>query len=124
VKQRGGQIAATSSIASVHGSSHAPAYSASKAFMSTYMEGLYFKARRIRKKDPSINISVTDIQPGFVNTKLAKGKVFWQAPVGKASKQIFTAIQKRKKRVYVTRRWGIIAFLLKHLPYSILKRVA
>jgi short-subunit dehydrogenase len=124
VKQRSGQLAATSSIASVHGSSQAPAYSASKAFMSTYMEGLHFKARRIRKKDPTINISVTDIQPGFVNTKQAKGKVFWQAPVDKAAKQIFTAIQKKKRRVYVTRRWGIIAWILKHLPYTILKKVA
>ena len=124
VKQGRGQIAATSSIAGVHGSSVAPAYSASKAFMSTYMEGLHFKARRIKKKNSTIVISVTDIQPGFVNTKQAKGKVFWQAPVDKASKQIFRAIQKRKRRVYITRRWAIIAWLLKHLPYAILKKVA
>jgi short-subunit dehydrogenase len=50
--------------------------------------------------------------------------VFWQAPVDKASKQIFNAIQKKKRRVYITRRWSIIAWLLKHLPYSILKKVA
>ena len=124
VKQSGGQIAATSSIAAVHGNSQAPAYSASKAFMSTYMEGLHFKALRIRKKNPTINITVTDIQPGFVNTKSAKGKVFWQAPVDKASRQIFTAIQKKRRKVYVTRRWGIIAWLLKRLPYSILKKIA
>jgi short-subunit dehydrogenase len=123
VKKGRGHIAATSSIAAVHGNSHAPAYSASKAFMSTYMEGLHLKAMRLRKKDPTMNINVTDIQPGFVNTKMAKGKVFWQAPVDKASKQIFTAIQKRKRRVYVTRRWGIIAWLLKHMPYSILKKI-
>jgi len=124
VKRGGGQIAATSSIAGVHGSSQAPAYSASKAFMSTYMEGLHFKALRLRKKDPAINISVTDIQPGFVNTKQAKGKVFWQAPVDKAARQIFAAIQKRKRRVYITRRWSLIAWILKRLPYSILKKVA
>jgi short-subunit dehydrogenase len=124
LKQGSGQIAATSSIAAVHGNSQAPAYSASKAFMSTYMEGLHFKALRLKKRFPAINISVTDIQPGFVNTKLAKGKVFWQAPVDKASRQIFTAIQKRRRRVYITRRWGLIAWMLKRLPYSILKKFA
>src|SRR5947207_3011255 len=40
VHQGHGHIAATSSIASVKGLSTAPAYSASKAFMSNYMEGL------------------------------------------------------------------------------------
>lgn len=125
VKQGSGQIAATSSIAAVHGNSQAPAYSASKAFMSTYMEGLYFKAARLRRRYSKINIDVTDIQPGFVNTKMAKGKfLFWQASVGKASKQIFRAIKNKKRRVYITRRWRIIAWILKWLPHNVLKRVA
>ncbi len=125
VRQGRGQIAATSSIASVRGNSQAPAYSASKAYMSTYMEGLHLKALRIKRKDPKINISITDIQPGFINTKTAKGRgQFWEAPVEKAAKQIFNAIQKKKRKVYITHRWVIIAWILKWLPYSILKRFA
>jgi short-subunit dehydrogenase len=118
-KQGHGQIAATSSIASVRGNSWAPAYSASKAFMSTYMEGLHAKARRMKLK-----IAVTDIQPGFVKTKMAKGdRKFWEAGVEKAARQIFTAIQKKKRKVYVTKRWIIVAWLLRHLPYFILRRL-
>jgi short-subunit dehydrogenase len=125
VKQGAGQIAATSSIAAVRESSQAPAYSASKAYMSMYMAGLYLKARRMKKKDPKINIVITDVQPGFVNTKMAKGKGrFWEAPLEKAARQIFTAIQKQKRKVYITRRWAFIAWLLKWMPHFIIKRIA
>jgi short-subunit dehydrogenase len=113
VEQGGGQIAATSSIASVRENSQAPAYGASKAYMSMYMAGLYLKARKVKKGDPKINVIITDIQPGFVNTKMAKGHGrFWEAPVEKAARQIFRAIQKKKRKVYITRRWVLIAWLL------------
>ena len=125
VKQGRGQIAATSSIASNIESSHAPAYSASKAYMSMYMAGLYVKSRRLRKKDPSVKVYVSDIQPGFVATKMAKGKGrFWEAPVEKAARQIFSAIQNKKRKTYITRRWTIIAWLLRLMPYFIIKRFA
>ncbi|MEP6951467.1 MAG: SDR family NAD(P)-dependent oxidoreductase [Ginsengibacter sp.] len=118
LNQGHGQLACTSSIASVRGNSMAPAYSASKAFESIYMEGLYLKAKKLHK-----NIAVTDIQPGFVDTGLAKGEgKFWVAPVEKAAAQIFQAIQKKKKRVYITKRWAIVAWLLKYMPGFIYNR--
>jgi len=118
INQGYGQIACTSSVASVRGNSMAPAYSAGKAFESTYMEGLYLKAKRLKK-----NIAVTDIQPGFVDTHLAKGDgKFWVAPVKKAAAQIYKAIQKKKKRAYITERWAIIAWLLKNIPGFIYNR--
>jgi short-subunit dehydrogenase len=107
-----GHIAATSSIASIRGNSFAPAYSASKAYMSTYMEGLYMRAKK-----QYLPIAITDIQPGFVATKMAKGnKQFWVAPPAKAARQIVTALQKRRFRVYITRRWWLIAQLMKWVP--------
>jgi len=125
VKQGAGQIVATSSIASIRENSQAPAYGASKAYMSMYMAGLYLKARRIKKGDPKTNVVITDVQPGFVNTKMAKGKGrFWEAPVEKAAMQIFRAIQRKKRKVYITRRWVLIAWLLKWLPHFIIKRIA
>jgi short-subunit dehydrogenase len=118
-KQGYGQIAATSSIGSIRGNSWAPAYSASKAFMSVYMEGLHIKAKKMK-----LNIAVTDILPGFVKTKMAKGnKQFWVVPVPKAAKQIFNAIINRKRRVYISKRWGFIAWMLKWAPYWIYQRI-
>lgn len=120
VNQDHGQIACTSSIASIRGNSHAPAYGASKAFESNYMEGLFFKAKKLKK-----NIAITDIQPGFVNTGLAKGDgVFWVSTAQKAANQMFTAIKRKRKKVYVTKRWWLIAKILKWLPDFIYKRFA
>jgi len=119
-KEGKGHIAAISSIASIRGNSLAPAYSASKAFMSNYMEGLYIKANRIK-----LPIIITDIQPGFVNTGMAKSdKKFWVSPVEKAALQIFTAIQKKKRKAYITRRWWLIAAIMKWLPIQFYRKIA
>jgi short-subunit dehydrogenase len=119
VKQGHGQIAATSSIASNRGNGWVPSYSASKAYMSNYMEALLIKAQRLKK-----NIAVTDIQPGFVDTAMAKGDgQFWVAPVEKAGKQIFEAIEKRKQKVYVTKRWVLFAWLMRNVPFFIYRKM-
>ena len=120
MKQGYGQVAATSSIASLAGNRFAPAYSASKAFMSNYMEGLYLKSKKMK-----LRIVVTDIQPGFVKTKMARGRGrFWEAPPAKAAMQIMNAIESKKFRVYITRRWWLIAQLLKLLPGWLYRMIA
>jgi short-subunit dehydrogenase len=119
IKQGYGHIAATSSIASIKGLSLAPGYSASKAFMSTYMEGLHMKAKRLKA-----NIYITDIQPGFIKTKVAKNKQFWAASPQKAARQIIAAIDAKKWRVYVTKRWWLMAKLIKYVPSWIYHRFA
>ena len=119
VQQGAGQIAATSSIAAWRGNSVAPAYSASKAFMSTYMEGLHIKARKMK-----VNVAVTDIQPGFIATKMAKDDMqFWVAPVDKAARQIVQGIEKKKWRIYITHRWWLIAQILKWAPAWLYHRI-
>jgi short-subunit dehydrogenase len=117
-KKGQGQIAAISSIASIRGNSWAPAYSASKAYISTYLEGLNMKAAKMK-----LDIGITDILPGFVKTKMAKGnKMFWVAGVEKASLQIYHAIRSKKRRAYITKRWQLIAWLMKWMPYRIYKK--
>ena len=112
-KQGHGSLAVISSIASYRGNSWAPAYSASKAFQSNYFEGLTIKAKRMK-----LDINVTSIVPGFVNSKMAKGnKKFWVVPVDKAAKQIIRAIQMKKRKVYISQRWWIIAKIMKWMPY-------
>jgi len=107
-----GHIVGISSVAALRGNGEAPAYNASKAFMSSYMEGLRNKFSKLK-----LPIIVTDVRPGFVNTVMAKGDgLFWAASPGKAAEQIFDAIRKRKRQVYVTKRWQIIAWLLKTIP--------
>ena len=112
VKQGHGQLVNISSIASWRGNSHAPAYSASKAFQSVYFEGLHMKAMQLK-----LPLIITDIQPGFVQTKMAQGnKRFWVSSVEKAALQIRRGMDSGKFRFYVTKRWRIIAWIMKWVP--------
>lgn len=118
-KQGHGQIVGISSIASYRGNSWAPAYSASKAFMSNYLEAIRIKAERMQKA-----IVITDIQPGYIQTDMLLGtKLFWVSTVEKASRQIVAAIEQKKKRVQITKRWALIAWLLKWVPYWLYKKI-
>jgi short-subunit dehydrogenase len=116
-QQQQGHIVGISSIASNRGLHAAPAYNASKAFMSNYLEGLWFKAKKMKAP-----ISVTDIQPGFVATKMAQGNLFWVVPVAKAAKQIKAAIDNKKKKAYISKRWRLIAWIMRIAPSSLISK--
>jgi short-subunit dehydrogenase len=119
LQQGHGQLAVISSVAALRGNSWTPAYSASKAYVSTYAEGLNIKARKLHA-----NIVVTDIRPGFVKTKMAKGNgQFWVAPLDKAVRQMRAAIAAKKRVAYITKRWALIAFIIKRLPYWVYRQI-
>lgn len=119
-KARGrGHLVGISSIAALRGNGAAPAYSASKAFMSNYLEGL-----RVRAFREQLDVTVTDVRPGFVDTAMAKGEnLFWVGTPQKAAQQIIDAIERRKGIVYITRRWRLMAWLLRCLPGSLYKHL-
>ncbi len=114
-----GHLVGISSIAALRGSGVAPAYNASKAFVSTYLDGLRHQLARLRSP-----VAVTDVQPGFVRTAMAQGPhVFWAASPEKAAEQIWQAIRRRRKRVIVTRRWRLIAWLMRIVPDAVYHRL-
>lgn len=119
---RKGRLAAISSIASFRGSDDGPAYYASKAYVSNYLEGLRKKAFKTKS-----GVSVTTIIPGFVDTALAKSVggvgLFWMAPVKKAAEQIITAVEKDKSRAYITKRWALLAFVMRNAPDFLYNRI-
>jgi len=113
-----GHIVNISSVAGLRGNGLAPSYSATKAYQINYLESL-----RLNTYKFNLPIYVTDVRPGFVDTAMAKGDgLFWVAPVEKAAKQIYRAIRHRVKVVYISKRWRLIGYILKYIPYSILKR--
>ena len=118
-KQGYGHLVGISSIASIRGNRHVPAYFASKAFQANYLESLWMKGKKSKA-----NIIVTDIQPGFVDTKMAIGTTFWMAPLEKASNQIYKAIKNKRKKAYITKRWALVAFVLKITPSSLISKFA
>ena len=118
-KQGFGHLVNISSIAGIRGNGRAPSYNATKAYQINYLEGL-----RLNAHQSNSPIYITDVRPGFVDTAMAKGDgLYWVAPVHKAAAQILEAIKEKRKVVYVTKRWKLIGYLLKVIPFSILKRI-
>lgn len=111
-KQGYGHFVAITSISGVFGSYVAPAYHAAKAYQINYLAGLRQKAQRSQA-----SILITDVRPGFVHTSMTAGKkMFWSSTKEKAGKQIFDLIKKKRTVGYITKRWRIIAILIKILP--------
>ena len=114
-----GHLVGISSLAALRGIGIAPAYAASKAFVSNYLQGVRYRFKKLK-----LPIVVTDVQPGFVDTPLAKGdNVFWVASPQTAARQIAAAIRARKAHVYVTRRWRLVAWLMRIVPDALYSRL-
>ena len=111
--KRAGQIVGVSSVAGKRGMRHAIGYGATKAFMWNYMQGQRHKAVA-----EGLDIAITDIRPGFVATDMTKGQkgMFWVQTSEKAARQIADAIEAKKKTAYITKRWGMVAWLFGLLP--------
>jgi short-subunit dehydrogenase len=116
----GGKIVGISSVAGQRGGPTSPEYHATKAFVSTYLEGM-----RIRSKKRNHGINVTDIRPGFVDTEMTDGQkgMFWVATAEKAASQIYDAVESNKKVAYVTKRYWLIGFLMRNLPEWVLVKM-
>ena len=114
-----GHLAVISSVGGQRGEPSAPAYTATKAFQINYAEALRKKARK-----SGLPIYVTDIRPGFVDTKMAQGEgLFLVMPAEKVALQIARAIRRRRSVAVVTKRWRPIHFLWRHLPRFVYDRL-
>ena len=112
-----GHLVGISSVAAHFGNGGTQAYNASKAYVSTYLEGL-----RDRQAGNAADVTITTIEPGFVDTELSYGEL-WQCSPETAAAQIARAIRKKRDHAYVTRRWRLMAWLLKAMPESVLRRL-
>jgi short-subunit dehydrogenase len=105
----GGHIVGISSVAAEIGNPAMPAYSASKAYVSRYLEGL-----RYRTGD---DVVVTDVRPGYVDTPMAPdADRFWECSPETAARGVARAVRKEKAVAYVTRRWWLVSTVLAVLP--------
>lgn len=114
LQENQGHIITISSVDALRGSSIAPTYSASKAFVSTYAEALrnYFDQN-------NVNVQVTDVLPGHVQVpeRELEGHEYWVVPFEKAVNQIYKeGVVDRKKCIYVSHRWFIVALALMFAP--------
>lgn len=115
-EQQSGHIVGISSIASLLPNPGSMGYNASKAFISNYIQGV-----RLRINKSGLPIYVTDILPGFIYTPMTEHRsdMFWVSTVDKATHQIVRAIEKKKFKAYISRRWFWVAFLIRNIPHRL-----
>ena len=120
-EQGHGHIVGMSSIASHLASGHAPVYTASKHFVSNYMTGFRMKANALE-----IKLDITDIRPGYVVSEMTRDnpRTFWMASTQRAVEMMIKGIEKKKKRIYITKRWRLLAGLADLIPYFIWNRLS
>ncbi len=112
-----GHLVGVSSVASYTSTGLSLTYTASKAFVSNYLEGM-----RSRAQHSGLPITVTTVEPGFVDTPMVDWPALWMAPVDKAVAQMVKAILKRKNHVFITKRWRLAVWILKFMPRWLLRR--
>ena len=112
-KKGSGHLVGVSSMLALVGTGQSAAYSASKAYVSSYMDCLRRRANQL-----NLPMTLTDIKPGFVDTPMTKDnpQMFWVSSSDKAAGQICKAIERKREHAYITRRWTLIGWLMKALP--------
>ena len=119
-QQGRGHIAAISSIAGTKGLGPAPAYSATKAYQATYLQALEQQANA-RK----LNIRITDIRPGFVDTALLSGLPRYPMMLTPqhVAREIVSAIEHHDHIRIIDWRYRILTALWRRVPRFIWRRL-
>ena len=106
------RIACITSIAGTKGLGAAPAYSSTKRFQSHYLECLAQQARMRR-----LNISITDLRPGFVKTDLIAGSGYpLQLDAKDVAEGMVKAIGKGRRVKVFDWRYAILVFFWRLVP--------
>ncbi len=117
-QERAGHIVGIGSIAGDRGRRGMPAYTASKAGLHTYLEGM---RNRLWRAD----VTVTTIKLGQVETDMLKNADRKRRPISadRAAELIWQAIERRKQTVYVPSWWRMVGFSIQHLPSFVFRRL-
>jgi short-subunit dehydrogenase len=76
------------------------------------------QALRQKSNKLKLNITITDIKPGFIDTPMISGRknAFWVTSADRAAREIYGVIRKKKNHAYIPGRWRLAAWLLKAIP--------
>lgn len=116
----GGHIAVVSSVAGTKGLGAAPAYSATKAFDSVYVQALEQQARM-----RGLAIRFTDIRPGFVKTDLLGGHPYpMLMDKRRVARLIVQAVASRRHTAVIDTRWRVLTALWRRVPRWLWRRMS
>lgn len=108
-----GHFIGLSSLADSLVSGESPAYTASKAAFSNYLEGVSLALKDQKQKGVKQGVYVTNVRFGFVDTKMAKGSVKpFQIDVETASRHLLKVIAKKPIRYSVPKAMILLVKLI------------
>lgn len=112
-RERKGCIAVITSIAATKGIGVSAAYSASKSFEQKYIEALAQLAHM-----QHVNVTLTDIRPGFIGTDLLDESRSYPMlmSVEYAARRIERAIDRRKQKATIDWRWRMLTLGWRLVP--------
>jgi len=113
-----GFICAITSVAGDRGRATNFHYGSTKAALSTYLSGLRVRMARA-------GVTVTDVRPGMVDTKLTYGLPDLVLPAKPAAvaRDIAAAIRNGKAVIYTPGFWALIMLVIRMIPTTIFKRL-
>ncbi|ALH95127.1 SDR family NAD(P)-dependent oxidoreductase [Acinetobacter equi] len=115
-----GKLAVIGSVAGDRGRKSNYVYGASKAFIDRYVEGMQHRLALIKS-----SVSVTLIKPGPTATPMTEeisGKGKFASPE-QVAKEIVKGVLKAKRTIYTPKKWAIIMFVIRHLPFFLFKKM-
>lgn len=117
-----GQIAAVTSIAGTKGIGISATYSASKAYQSKYLQAIDQLAHQ-----QHVNVDITEIRPGFVDTELldvSRRNYPMLMSVDYVAPRIERAILRRRRITTIDSRWAVVTALWRLIPNPLWRRIA
>ncbi|WP_342227689.1 SDR family NAD(P)-dependent oxidoreductase [Rickettsiella endosymbiont of Rhagonycha lignosa] len=118
--QKKGFIIGLSSVAGDRGRKPNYVYGASKAGLTTYLQGL-------RNYLYPFKIQILTIKLGLIDTKMVFGgkyPIYLAANPTKTAKKIIQALDKGKENVYIPGIWRLIMLIIRIIPEKIFKRLS
>ena len=114
-----GTLVGISSLAGERGRRGSPAYGASKAGLNTYLESL-------RNRLAQHGVHVLTVVPGFVRTAMLEGstRLFWVSAPDVAARQILDGVRARRHTIFVSRRWRLVAWIVRAIPSFLFRRLS
>jgi short-subunit dehydrogenase len=120
MKEHGeGFLCALTSVAGDRGRASNAHYGSTKAGVSAFLSGL-------RVQLAPAGVSVIDVRPGVVDTKLTYGlpNLVLAAKPARVAKDTLRGIRANRAVVYTPGFWRLIMFVIRHLPDFVFKRLA
>jgi short-subunit dehydrogenase len=114
-----GHIVGISSVAGERGRVGNPAYNASKAALTTFLEAL---RNRLTRR----GVHVLTVKPGYVLTHMtaALKKPMFAIPPERAAADIYKAIRKGKQEIYTAPIWRWVMLMIRNIPSIIFRRLS